>query len=109
MPAIELDKRQAAETPVEEPNLIEAETAFLVFRTKEGAYGVSGNINIPLTVEKEPTLTDIKAALYTTLSDLTREETAILAAQHVYNMQMQLVRQSMNEQLNQQVLNKVKL
>lgn len=104
MPAIQLDQR-----PQELPEVVEARSAFLVFITDDGLYGVSSDINIPITTKRPATQPEIKAALSVTLDTMNNQEVAIQAAQQVMNMQMQVAQAVKNAQDSQAVLGKLDL
>jgi hypothetical protein len=104
MPEVPLLDGSRNEADEEAGGLIKARYAYLVFCTEEGQIAVSPDINIPLTVEKQPTLQEIKGSASVVLADIAKEETAVLAAQHVLNGQQQMARQMMEQQMNQQAL-----
>lgn len=90
---------QAAATQRVEPeeeviDVIEAQTAFLVFTTKEGNTVLTADINTPITVERPPTSHEVKGALYVVLSDFAVSETALNTAQMTVNTQMQMAAQA---------------
>lgn len=86
--------------------LVEAETAFLIYTTPEGNTVLTPDINIPLTVERPPTSHEVKGALHNVLDDFQMQEAAFIAApliaQHVLNAQMQAVQQIRQQQLSPQ-------
>lgn len=101
-----LGKSAAAER-VEESKpqeVLEAETAFLVIKSNDGRYMISLDINMPINVEKESTLSEVKGALHSVLDDLNNQETAALAAQNVVMHQMQMARRITEAQQNQQII-----
>ena len=86
---------------------VSATAAFLLYLDKDGNVVMSPDINIAITTERTPTIHEIKGALQTVLDDLRTQETAILAAQHVVNMQMQLGRAAQEARMNQQIMNQL--
>lgn len=96
------NERAAAEA--EEDAVLEAESAFLVIKNKEGVFMLSLDINAPLTVERQATLPEIKAALHVVLDDLRAQETAAVAAQNVVMHQMQMAAKLADARANQQLL-----
>lgn len=91
----------------EEPTvleLVEAQTAFLIYTTPDGNTVLTPDINIPITVERAPTSHEVKGALHNVLDDFQMQESAFLAAplvaQHVLQAQMQAVQQIQRQQLS---------
>lgn len=89
-----------------ELELVEADAAFLVM-VKDGQVVMSTDINIPITVERQPTLHEIRGACYNVLTDLQNQETAMQSAQHTVNFQLQAARQMSEARTNQQLLEKL--
>ena len=95
---------QRAAEEAEEDSVLEAESAFLVIKNKEGMYMMSLDINVPITVERQATLPEVKAALHVVLDDLRTQETAAVAAQNVVMHQMQMAAKLADARANQQLL-----
>ena len=103
MPEIPLLGMPKPEEPVE-PQIIDAATAYLVIIKKDGSTFVSPDINIPLTIDRTVSSEEIYASSQVIVKDITVNETAMLAAQHVMNAQMQLARQIQDAQQNAAVM-----
>lgn len=95
---------QRAAEEAEEDTVLEAESAFLIVKNKEGLYMMSLDINVPINVERQATLPEVKAALHVVLDDLITQETAALAAQGVVMHQMQMAAKLADARANQQIL-----
>lgn len=93
----------------DETKVVEAEIAFLVFRTKEGQHGISPDINVPMTTERTANMAEIKAAMHDVLDSVNNDQTAQLAAQYMMQMQMQIARQVQEAELNRQMAQGLKL
>jgi hypothetical protein len=105
MPEIPLLGQPKEEKP--EPQIIDATTAYLVVINKDGTIFVSPDINIPITIDRPVTGDEIFGSSHVIIKDIQREETAMQAAQHTMNAQMQLARQIQDAQANSQVMNRM--
>lgn len=88
----------------EMPQVIAAKTAFLVIEMPDGSVTVSPSLDVTVMVERAPTIEDVFKNCSTVIKDVSVEQTAMKAAQHVINAQMQLGRQIAEAQQNQQIL-----
>lgn len=99
---------QSPEAPQPEmPQVVAAKTAFLVIEMPDGSVTVSPQLDINVMVERPPTIDDVFRASATVVRDVQVEQTAMKAAQHVVNAQMQLGRQIAEAQQNQQILSQM--
>lgn len=89
------------------PTFVEAKTAFIVYIKDDGSTGVSTDIDIPLVVERAPTINEIYSAVGIIQKDIQREEAV---AQTITMLDM-VGRRAMEAQQNallQQQLGKLK-
>ena len=90
----------------EEPETIEgitAEFAFMVVKTKEGQYMMVPDINSAITIERSPTMPEIKGALNVVLNDINNQETAQMTVVFQQIRAQQLFEQQQNQQLIKQL------
>ena len=98
---------RAAEEAPETIEMIDAESAIIIYRLHDGSVNLTSDINIPISVEKELTGDEVKALLHKILDDMTAQQIAFLAGNHaaaVIQMQAQKMREAM---LNQGVLDQI--
>ena len=69
------------------------ETAFMVLTDLDGNYIIEPDINKPIIPKRKPNNPEIKAAMSVMLMDMSTQETAVLAANHVVGLQMQMAKQ----------------
>ena len=97
----------AEETQSETPQVVATKTAFLVMVMPDGSVNVSPALDIHVMAERPPTMEDVYMAVATVVKDIQVEQTAMKAAQHVINAQMQLGRQIAEQQQNAQILSQM--
>ena len=98
---------ELVEKPEETIVFTAARTAFLVYIKDSGEVVISGDINLPIVTEREPTPHEIFNALSTVLKDIVRDETAVQAANVVIAQQMSLMRQAQDMQQNAQIMSRI--
>lgn len=116
MPAVLLEKKDITENPRPvEPEVTDNENAqaevshthkaaFLVLVDNQGNFVFEPDINKPVIPERPVNQAEVKQALAALLDEIRLQETAILTAQAVVNMQMQMARQIQEQQQNQAIL-----
>lgn len=104
MPAVDLSgaaarARQQATAPAEdaEPEIIPAETAFLVYRRGDtGQVVMTHDINAPLQVQRSPNHDDVYMLMNVILKDMAAAQTAALTVQNILTAQQQMAQQMMS-------------
>jgi hypothetical protein len=104
MPAVELGQsaaraRAAAAQPAEdaEPEIIPAETAFLVYRNAEtGQIVMTHDINATLQVRRTPNHDDVYMMMQIILKDMLAAQIAALSVQGNISAQQQIAQQMMS-------------
>lgn len=99
MPEVPLLGQAPAETPPEQ-EFIEAQSAFLVYRTAEGQVVLTPNINAAITVERQPTMNEIYSACTVITKDITTQETA----QTMVAFMNAAAQRAMSDQQNTQIM-----
>jgi hypothetical protein len=88
---------QAPPAEPEEPEVIPAETAFLVYRNGEtGQIVMTHDINAPLLVKRSPNHDDVYMMMNVILKDMAAAQTAALTVQNILSMQQQMASQMMS-------------
>jgi|SRR5215469_4194510 len=103
---LELPQEDAAEPTADGP-VIECQTAFLIFLTKEGTYAASSDINLPLVPDRVATGNDMLLGVGSVRDEIIVQNTAAVTAQMMINAQVQLAQQAMNARQNQEILSKL--
>ena len=97
MPAAELGAaaaQQRTAPPAPAPEVVEADTAFLVFRKADtGEIVMTHDINAPITVNRPPTFDDVYGMMQIVIKDIVANQTATLAARANFEMNQQVARQ----------------
>ncbi len=101
MPAVDLSAAaaRARSEPAEdaEPEVIPAETAFLVYRNGEtGQIVMTHDINAPLLVKRTPNHDDVYMMMNVILKDMAAAQTAALTVQNILQVQQQMASQMMS-------------
>jgi hypothetical protein len=104
LPAVDLSAaaaraRTQAPPPAEpaEPEVIPAETAFLVYRNGEtGQIVMTHDINAPLLVKRSPNHDDVYMMMNVILKDMAAAQTAALTVQNILSAQQQMAQQMMS-------------
>jgi hypothetical protein len=94
--------RQAPAVTVEAPEvpeIIEAETAFLVFRTPDGRTVVSPDLDLPVSPRREPTTHDVVGMCANAQDDIRAQAIIPGIANGVVGMMMQAGQQQAQRQL----------
>jgi len=85
----------------EEPVVIQAKTAFILYLLEDGSVGLSNDLDAPITVEGLPSQNDVWTAVSSVKRNIEATEIAAQAAQMTLSAQMQLGQQIMMQQQNQ--------
>lgn len=96
-------------TETQEAEVVEAKTAFVVFIKDDGSVVMSPDLNLPIVSERQPTINEVYSACALVMKDIQNQETAVLAAQHTVNAQMQMAQRMHDAQMNQQALRGLQL
>ena len=105
MPAVDLSAAAARARstqpapPAEdaEPEIVPAETAFLVYRNGEtGQIVMTHDINLPLLVKRSPNHDDVYMMMNVILKDMAAAQTAALTVQNILIKQQQMAQQMMS-------------
>ena len=104
MPAVDLSAaaarartQQPADNKPDEPEVIPADTAFLVYRNGEtGQIVMTHDINAPLLVKRSPNHDDVYMMMNVILKDMAAAQTAALTVQNILAMQQQVAQQMMS-------------
>lgn len=99
MPAVDLAQRAANQ----EPEMMKADIAFIVFRLKDGQYGLQPNINAPMTVEREPTKSEMRSLMKELITNLDAEQIAQQAALFAMQATMGTIAQAQDQMMTQQL------
>lgn len=103
-----LGQNEEQEAPEEESGpVLDVQTAFIVFLTKEGTYAASADINIPVVPERAATGNDMLLGCMSVQNEIVVQNTAAVAAEMVVMRQMQLAQQAMQARQNQEILAKL--
>jgi hypothetical protein len=96
--AAQARKAETEKAPVEPdaPDVIEADKAFLVYVLPTGQIVMTHDLNVPLVVKRAPTHDEVYGTLEVILKDLRAQQTAMLSAQAIIQMQQQMVQQMQN-------------
>ncbi|SRR6266478_6889237 len=112
MPAVLLGQNDVTENPrppmpEDSVDLPTHKTAYLVLITHDGHYVFEPDINKPVTIERQPTASEVKGSLASLQGEVNAQESAVTAAQLVMmNLQAQ-ARMAFDSQQNSQVLSKI--
>jgi hypothetical protein len=107
LPAVDLSaaaaraRTQQAPPPAEdaEPEVIPADTAFLVYRNgKTGQIVMTHDINAPLLVNRSPNHDDVYMMMNVILKDMAAAQTAALTVQNILQAQQAMASQMMSPQ-----------
>lgn len=98
-----------AETQAEQPEFIEAKTAFIIFVQDDGTVVMTPDLSTTIVTERAPTINEIFSACGVVMKDIQNQETAALSAQFVMNAQMQMAAKMRDAQLNAQAMQGLKL
>lgn len=98
VPLLGQEKNEEQAAPV-----IEVQTAFIIFLTKEGTFAASSDINLPLVTDRVATGNDMLMGVTSVRDEIIVQNTAGL----VTMAQMQLAQQAMNARANQEILSKL--
>lgn len=103
--AVLLGQEREQETPEEEGGpVVDVQTAFIVFLTKEGTFAASTDINLPIVPERVATGNDMLLGCSSVRDEIIVQNTAAVTAQMTVNAQMQLAQQAMQARQNQDIL-----
>lgn len=107
MPAVLLGANNVIEeseiTPDAEVGEFTHLTGFLVLIDLDGNYLLESDINKPVTVKRKPNAVEVKSTLAVLQQDMQTQEIAVLSANAVAQMQMQMAKQMAEAQQNAQV------
>lgn len=102
----ELDPNGKYDIPVPaEP--LRATTAFLVVIHPDGTAAAYSDVNMPVVLEREPTLNEMYAGSAQVMKDVQTMQMTQNVVQQVVNAMMQVAQQQMMAAQNQQIANKV--
>lgn len=91
MPAAELSAGAAQQRKESAPEVVPADTAFLVFRNAStGEIVMTHDVNAPITVNRPPTFDDVYGMMHIVLKDIVANQTATLAARANFQMNQQM-------------------
>lgn len=107
MPAALLGQPRPPVPEKTEENL-EYAAAFLILIGRDGTYEFEPDINRPITVDRQPTSSEVKGSMSAVLSDIHVQETALLTANTTVGAQMQMAMQMRDAQVNQGILQGMK-
>lgn len=107
MPAAELggsaarERRQQKEQESKAPEILEVETAFIMYRTKDGNVVLTEDLNVPLKTERQIIPQEMLTMMYIASESIKSQQVAQMTADVIMARNMQIAQQlQANQQLN---------
>jgi len=94
---------RGASPPPEAPAILEVDTAFIVFRTRAGDIQITGDLNAPLTADRQPSRDDVRGHCAVVCQDLQTQDVAELTSNMMIGKAAAAQRQAMEMRAAQQL------